>query len=125
MNTQNVKTAASESSERWGEGQEIGFLSAELSESLAYLKALGKTLMTEDERAELLLGKLIEIATLISNTVSDWSTPRPLLPVASLRAWVQASHIAHDLFGETGDTAWGNASKYLADMLNAGYGGNM
>ena len=70
---------------------------------------------------EQLLGTLINMAERICGTVTDWSLPRPMLPVASFRAWVQASHVTYCLFDETGEAAWAYASQHLAEMLEAGY----
>ena len=110
MNPQNIKTAASESSETGFYGQEIKDLNPELAKSLAFLISLREERMPIEEREELLQGTLSNMATQVCRTVTDWSIPKPMLPLASFQAWVQACHIAHALFGASGEIAWGNAS---------------
>ncbi|WP_099289596.1 hypothetical protein, partial [Erwinia amylovora] len=92
-----------------------------LAEHILCLKALRETRMTEEDRAEQLLGTLIYMAERICDTVTDWSLPRPMLPLDSFRAWVEASHITHALFGETGEAAWAYASQHLVETLQAGH----
>lgn len=121
MNTHNVKTAASESTETWVEGQQKYGLDPALAQSLDYLKLLKSKSMNEEERFELLTGTLMNMAEQICNTVTDWSRPRPMIPLASFKAWIEAAHIVHGYPGGTGDAAWGYASSELAKNLKAGY----
>ena len=121
MNTQNIKTAASESSERWGEGQEIRGISPALAEHLKYLKIWSEERMLARDREELLFGTLKNISEDICNTVTDWTIPRPVLPLSSVQAWARAREITLTLYGESGPEAWKAASRNLADCLAMGY----
>lgn len=121
MNTHNVKTAASESTETGVEGQEKNGLDPALAQSLDYLKLLKSKSMNEEERFELLTGTLLNMAEQICNTVTDWSRPRPMIPLASFKAWIEAAHIVHGYPDGAGDAAWGYASNELATTLKAGY----
>ena len=121
MHTQNVKTAAPESSERWGEGHKINGLTTELSEGLDYLITLRKQRMMAIERAELLHGRLCNIASAICFTVTDWSLPHPVLPYSSVLAWMKAREITLTEFGEDGKAAWDYACSQLRTDLMAGY----
>ncbi|MFB6328471.1 hypothetical protein ACE8EZ_20600 [Pantoea deleyi] len=105
MNTQNVNTAASESTETGVEGQEKNGLDPALAQSLDYLKLLKSKSMNEEERFELLTGTLLNMAEQICNTVTDWSHPRPMIPLASFKAWIEAAHIVHVYPDGAGDTA--------------------
>ncbi|MGE9553645.1 hypothetical protein ACQPT2_21210 [Erwinia amylovora] len=122
MAQQNVNTAAKETQESSTfNGQGIPGLSPELADSLAWLAALKSQRMLQEERAELIYGTLLNMVDQICNTVTDWSRPRPMLPIASFRAWIEASHIAHNQYGDLGEAAWGMASRQLATNLAAGY----
>ena len=118
MNTQNVNTAASESSKTGVNGQENYGLA--LAQSLDYLRSLKSESMTESERFELLTGTLMNMAKEVCDTVTDWSRPRPMIPLASFKAWIEAAHIANGYPDGLGDAAWGYASSDLALILNAG-----
>lgn len=121
MNTQNVNTAASESSKTGVNGQENYGLTPALAQSLDYLRSLKSESMTESERFELLTGTLMNMAKEVCDTVTDWSRPRPMIPLASFKAWIEAAHIAHGYPDGMGDAAWGYASSELALILKAGY----
>lgn len=121
MNTQNIKTAASESSERWGEGQEIRGISPALAENLMYLRTLREGRMLARERDEQLFGTLTIMADAVCSTVTDWSVPRPVLPLSSVQAWAEARKIALKLYGASGHAAWNYAVDYLRTELSVGY----
>ncbi|WP_397324773.1 hypothetical protein [Pantoea agglomerans] len=121
MNTQKVKTAATKTTETWAEGQNINGLDPALAQSLDYLRLLKSESMTEEERFELLTGTLMNMAEEVCKTVTDWSRPRPMIPLASFKAWIEAAHIAHGYPDGIGDAAWGYASSELALILKAGY----
>jgi len=121
MNPQNIKPAASESSERGGEGQEIRGVSPALAERLKYLKIWREERMLACEREELLLGMLRNIADDVCRTVTDWSMPRPVMPLSSVQAWAEARKVALNLYGELGQAAWSYAVDYLKTELSVGY----
>jgi len=121
MNTQNIKTAATESSERCGEGQETRGISPALAENLMYLRTLREGRMLARERDEQLFGTLTIMADVVCSTVTDWSVPRPVLPLSSVQAWAEARKIALTLHGESGHAAWNYAVDYLRTELNVGY----
>jgi len=121
MNTQNIKTAATKTTETWAEGQDTDGLDPALAQSLDYLRSLKSESMTESERFELLTGTLMNMAKEVCDTVTDWSRPRPMIPLASFKAWIEAAHIAHGYPDGMGDAAWGYASSELALILKAGY----
>lgn len=121
MNTQNVNTAASESSKTGVNGQENNDLAPALAQSLNYLRLLKLESMAQEERFELLTGTLMNMAGEVCDTVTDWSRPRPMIPLASFKAWIEAAHIVHGYPDGIGDAAWGYASSELALLLKAGY----
>ena len=116
MNTHNVnvKTAAQEPSERYGQNRA-------LAESLAYLISLGEQRMTLEDRAEQLCGTLCNMAEALCATVTDWSCSRPVLPLASVSAWVAAGEFVQASFGETGEAARNYAVRHLRVQLAAGH----
>lgn len=75
----------------------------------------------EDDRLELLHGTIRNMALQVCNTVTDWSDPRPLLPVSSVTAWIRAGHLSLELFGETGESAWMDGCSHLKMLLRAGH----
>lgn len=119
MNTHNVnvKTAAQEPSERYG----LKGFSPVLTDSLAQLISLRELRMPLEERAELLCGALVGMAEQVCNSVTDWSQPRPQLPLASVSAWVAAGEYVRAAFGDLGESAWDYAVRHLAVQLAAGY----
>ncbi|MBK0127523.1 hypothetical protein IAE30_27670 [Pantoea sp. S61] len=123
MNTHNVNvnTATPESPKTWGKGQGIPGLNPALAASLNLLSTLHTERMTLDERLELLYGSLSTLAERMADTVTDWSLPRPVLPLASWQAWDAAKAMAHGLPGIDGDAAWESAMGDLRLMLKAGY----
>lgn len=123
MNTHNVnvKTATPESPKTWGNGQGIPGLSPALAADLDFLVTLHTGRMTFDERMELLYGSLINLAQRIASTVTDWSLPRPVLPLSSWQAWRAAQVLACGLPGIDGDAAWQWAMDELRLLLSAGY----
>jgi hypothetical protein len=121
MNTQNVKTAAAESTETRVNGQGIPGVSQALASGLNFLAALHTERMTPDERLELLYGSLSNLAEHMTHTVTDWSLPRPVLPLASCQAWRAAQSLVHGLPGIDGEAAWQSAMGDLRLLLKAGY----
>lgn len=123
MNTHNVnvKTAAQEPSERYGQNQVIKGISPALAESLAYLVSLREQRMPLEDRAELLVGTLCNMAETLCATVTDWSRPRPLLSLATVSAWVAAGEFVLANFDDLGESAWAYAMRHLSVQLKAGY----
>lgn len=121
MNTQNIKTAATETPKTWGKGPEIRGISPALAENLMYLRTLREGRMLTRDRDEQLFGTLTLMADAVCGTVTDWSTPRPVMPLSSVQAWAEARKISLNLYGESGRAAWNYAVDYLRTELNAGY----
>lgn len=123
MNTHNVnvKTAGEEHSERYGKKPEIKGFVPVMADGLAQLISLREQRMPLEERAELLCGALVGMAEQVCNSVTDWSQPRPQLPLASVSAWVAAGEYVRSAFGDLGESAWDYAARYLAVQLAAGY----
>jgi len=122
MSQHNVNTAAKETQESSTfKSQGIPGISPALAESLAYLVSLGEQRMTLEDRAEQLCGTLCNMAEALCTTVTDWSCSRPVLPLASVSAWLAAGEVVRANFGETGEAAWAYAADYLAVQLVAGH----
>lgn len=121
MNTQNIKTAATETPKTWGKGPEIRGISPALAETLTYLKVLRENRMTLEDRAEVLCGTLINLTEQLCDTVTDWERLRPVMPIASWCAWAEAKRYVLGAFGETGEAAWNYARGNLEMLLSAGY----
>ncbi|NNS09998.1 hypothetical protein [Erwinia sp. JH02] len=121
MNTQNIKTAATETPKTWGKGPEIKGISPALAENLMYLRTLREGRMLTRERDEQLFGTLTIMADAVCSTVTDWSTARPVMPLSSVQAWAEAREIALTLHGESGKAAWNYAVDYLRTELSVGY----
>ncbi|WP_205954812.1 hypothetical protein [Pantoea stewartii] len=121
MNTHNVKTAASESTETRVLRPNVNGLPSGVAQTLAFLGHLAEDGMEEGERAELLLGSLLSLAEALRDAVPDWSARRPRLPFPLVRAWLAARDVALVQFGETGQGAWAYALHYLRTELDAGF----
>ncbi|MDF7788428.1 hypothetical protein P4910_23555 [Pantoea stewartii] len=121
MNTHNVKTAASESTETRVLRTNVNSLPSGVAQTLAFLGRLAEDGMEEGERAELLLGSLLSLAEALRDAVPDWSARRPRLPFPLVRAWLAARDVALAQFGETGQGAWAYALNYLRTELDAGF----
>ncbi|MGP2450665.1 hypothetical protein ACTUSR_16395 [Pantoea stewartii subsp. indologenes] len=121
MNTHNVKTAASESTETRVLRTNVNSLPSGVAQTLAFLGHLAEDGMEEGERAELLLGSLLSLAEALRDAVPDWSARRPRLPFPLVRAWLAARDVALAQFGETGQGAWEYALNYLRTELDAGF----
>lgn len=99
----------------------ITSLPVKLTESLAFLETMRKTRMPLDERAELLIGTLLNLAGEIVGTVTDWSQPRPVMPLSAWQAWGAAHKLVEGQVDGLGDAAWEHACKSLRNDLAAGY----
>ncbi|MCH9299960.1 hypothetical protein [Pantoea allii] len=121
MNTHNVKTAASESTETRVLRTNVNGLPSGVAQTLAFLGRLAEDGMEEGERAELLLGSLLSLAEALRDAVPDWSARRPRLPFPLVHAWLAARDVALAQFGKTGQGAWEYALNYLRTELDAGF----
>ncbi|WP_028715632.1 hypothetical protein [Pantoea ananatis] len=121
MNTHNVKTAASESTETRVLRTNVNGLPSGVAQTLAFLGRLAEDGMEEGERAELLLGSLLSLAEALRDAVPDWSARRPRLPFPLVRVWLAARDVALAQFGEIGQGAWAYALNYLRTELDAGF----
>lgn len=121
MNTQNIKTAATETPKTWGKGPGIRGVSPALVENLMYLRTLSEGRMLMRDRDEQLFGTLTIMADAVCSTVTDWSVARPALPLSSVQAWAEAREIDLKLHGESGQAAWNYAVDYLRTELSVGY----
>lgn len=88
-------------------------LSPELADSLAELTALRMQHLSVSEQHALLWSVLRNLAQVVADTATG-----DVLPLASFRAWILASHIVHERFGLAGEVAWGRASGWLAGRLS-------
>ncbi|MDE1188851.1 MAG: hypothetical protein PW844_20695 [Pantoea sp.] len=100
---------------------EIPGLSQALRNDLAYLAVLSTRRMDKMEREEVLFGTILNMAEGISNTVTDWTRPRPVVPLSSLAAWNRAGQLVMNLLGETGEAVWMQGCAHLTMLLQAGY----
>lgn len=122
MNTQNIKTAASESTERWGNNPEAR-LACVIAEQKGYLNELcslwNLQLPEEEEVTE--VDRLLRC---LSNNVLDegvisWHVSGPLLSYPVLQPWLQAKAQSERLYGDTGRTLWISALKALKHNMLA------
>ena len=88
-------------------------LSPELAECLAELTVLCTQPLNVSEQ----LARLWPVLHNLAQGVADTATGE-VLPLASFRAWILASHIVHERFGLAGEVAWGRASGWLAGRLS-------
>ena len=121
MNTHNVNGTASESTETWTNELKVNLLSRHLGADLDFLASLSRENLTEEDREELLLDVLTDIAEKICDSVTDWSEPRPFLSFAVVQAWMKARHIAMTEFGELGEAIWHISCNHLKEMLEVGH----
>lgn len=96
---------------------EIRNLPAALAESLNYLNGLLTDPDILDERDELTYSALLGIIDIMCSSVTDWSEPRPRMPLSSWQAWAAA----RKLVGVELDYAWEMACDSLKRDLKYGY----
>lgn len=120
MHTQNVKTAASESTGRWGLNPKIR-LACVIAEQRTYLNELCQVWnlqLSQDDEAEEVCNILCAMSKNVWNEgVMDWHTRKPLLSFHIVQPWLQAKAQAVRLYGETGKSAWAYANKSLRDCM--------
>ncbi|HEC2553829.1 TPA: hypothetical protein R2K55_005787 [Raoultella ornithinolytica] len=119
MNTQNVKTATKESTERWVENRLVNAISEQKS-LLMYLAELKNMRLTESERDELVWGTLMRMAdNVLDAGVVDWLADVLQVRFGVAQPWLQSRKLVELLYGETGKEAWKDASKHIADSMRA------
>ncbi len=119
MHTQNVKTAAQESSSKMGENR-LAVAVGEQQELLTYLGSLKTTRMLASDRADQVLGTLLRMAeNVLYPGITDWNTETPRASFHVMQPWGQARAVAENLFGEMGVAAWEIARKHIADSVAA------
>ncbi|MCK8417583.1 hypothetical protein [Erwinia amylovora] len=92
-----------------------------LASILGQLNVLRTERMTLEDRAEITLGCLMNLASAICDTVTDWSQPRPVMPLSSWQAWCAAHELVKGVADGMGDVAWEHACKDLRTDLEYGY----
>lgn len=116
MNSQNVNTAASESSERWGENPatRLACFIIEQEFLLGELCGLVNRHLEEQEQAEEVFNILNSMSNnVFSEGVLCWERPKPLISLAVVKPWLQAKEHAIRLYGTTGQNAWEYSRKSL------------
>ncbi|TDN51510.1 ammonia monooxygenase [Scandinavium goeteborgense] len=119
----NIKTAAHESSERWGVNPEkrLARVIAEQQSYLNQLCGLWNLQMPEIDESEELLGILSMMAKNVLNEgVISWTCDYPRVSFPVVQPWLQAKKQAVQLYGETGRLAWEQAYKELKDGIEFG-----
>lgn len=121
MHTQNVKTAAAESSGRWGADPKarLACVIAEQKAYLSRLRGVWELQLSEDEEAEQIFGILYAMSENVHKEgVLNWRSETPLMSFHVVQPWLQAKACAIRGYGETGVAAWAYASKCLKDSMN-------
>lgn len=92
-----------------------------IAQSLKLLADMRETRMTLDDRAALMIGALMSLAKEVCDTVTDWTTRRPLMPLSSWQAWALAHDLVKDQGDGCGEAAWQHACNDLRKHLEYGY----
>lgn len=120
MHTQNVKTAAAESSGRWGKDPKTR-LACVIAEQRSYLLELCQVWnlqLSEENEAEDICNIPCAMSKNVWNEgVLDWMRDKPLISFHVVQPWLQAKAHAVRLYGETGLAAWTFANQSLKDCL--------
>lgn len=120
MHTQNVKTAAAESSGRWGKDPKTR-LACVIAEQRSYLLELCQVWnlqLSEENEAEDICNILCAMSKNVWNEgVLDWMRDKPLMSFHVVQPWLQAKAHAVRLYGATGLAAWTFANQSLKDCL--------
>ncbi|MGK3213212.1 ammonia monooxygenase [Enterobacter kobei] len=126
MNTQNVnvKTAAQESTRRWGTDPKAR-LACVIAEQKSYLLELCQVWnlqLSEADEAEEVCNILCAMSKNVwDEGVLDWMCDKPLLSFHVVQPWLQAKANAVRLYGENGLAAWTYANRSLKDCMNFEY----
>lgn len=120
MHTQNVKTAAHESSERWGENRPLR-LARVIAEQKSYLNelcGLWNMQLTEIDEAEEIYNIVCAMSkNVLEEGVIDWDREKPLVSLYVVQPWLEAKAHAVRLYGETGAMAWEHSRKEFEDGI--------
>lgn len=120
MHTQNVKTAASESTGRWGLNPKIrqACVIAGQRTYLLELCQVWNLQLSESDEAEEVCNILCAMSKNVwYEGVLDWMREKPLLSFRIVQPWPEAKAQAVRLYGETGKAAWAYANKSLKDCM--------
>ena len=126
MNSQNVnvKTAAQESTRRWGTDPKAR-LACVIAEQKSYLLELCQVWnlqLSEADEAEEVCNILCAMSKNVwDEGVLDWMCDKPLLSFHVVQPWLQAKANAVRLYGENGLAAWTYANRSLKDCMNFEY----
>ncbi|MBH2846936.1 ammonia monooxygenase [Serratia marcescens] len=123
MNTQNVnvKTAAQESTGRWGTDPKAR-LACVIAEQKSYLLELCQVWnlqLSEADEAEEVCNILCAMSKNVwDEGVLDWMCDKPLLSFHVVQPWLQAKDHAIRLYGVIGREAWDIARKDLCNNIH-------
>ena len=121
MHTQNVKTAASESTGRWGKDPKSRLVCV-IAEQRSYLLELCQVwnlqLPQSDEDEEICNILCAMSKNVWYEGVLDWTRGKPLLSFHVVQPWLEAKAHAVRLYGDTGLAAWTYANKSLKDCMS-------
>ena len=121
MHTQNIKTAASESTGRWGSDPKAR-LACVIAEQRSYLLELCQVwnlqLSQKDEAEEVLRLLCLMGDNIHKEGVLCWERSYPLVSFQVAQPWLQAKNHAIRLYGVTGREAWDIAHKDLRNNIN-------
>ncbi|ENZ9095840.1 ammonia monooxygenase [Enterobacter asburiae] len=126
MHTQNVnvKTAAQESTGRWGTDPKVR-LACVIAEQKSYLLELCQVWnlqLSEADEAEEVCNILCAMSKNVwDEGVLNWMRDKPLLSFHVVQPWLQAQAHAVRLYGATGMAAWTYANKSLKNCMNFEY----
>lgn len=120
----NVKTAAQESTGRWGTDPKVR-LACVIAEQNSYLLELCQVWnlqLSEADEAEEVSNILCAMSKNVwDEGVLDWMCDKPLLSFHVVQPWLQAKAHAVRLYGETGLAAWAYANQSLKNCMNFEY----
>lgn len=121
MHTQNVKTAAAESSGRWGTDPKAR-LACVIAEQRSYLLELYQVwnlqLSQKDEAEEILRLLCLMSDNVHKEGVVCWERSYPLVSFHVVQPWLQAKDHAIRLYGVIGREAWDIARKDLCNNIH-------
>lgn len=124
MHTPNVKTAASESTGRWGLNPRIrqACVIAEQRTYLLELCQVWSLQLSESDEAEEVCNILCAMSKNVwYEGVLDWMRDKPLLSFRIVQPWLEAKAHAVRLYGDTGLAAWTYANQSLKDCMTFEY----
>lgn len=121
MHTQNINTAASESTGRWGSDPKARLVCV-IAEQCSYLLELCQVWnlqLSQKEKAE----EVLRLLSLMGDNIHKegvlcWERSYPLVSFHVVQPWLQAKNHAIRLYGVTGREAWEIAHKDLRNNIN-------